>query len=543
MKKTLLLLQIYFINYFFTIAQPLSIQWQKCYGGTMDDEFKNVKKMGTGFILGGGAISNDGDVSGNHGLSDYWVVRTDSFGNLLWQNCYGGSEMEVLSALDISGNNFLATGSAGLDNGDVSGVHGGGAGGIDYWTVNGDSAGNLIWAQCFGGSRDEFATEIVPCRDRGSIMIGWARSIDYDVSGLHDTLFINYPSDIWVVKIDSGGSIEWARCYGGYNEEAPPFDGSFQMKIVETPDLGYIFVSETFSNDGDVTGNHQEGALDYWVVKIDSTGDIQWSKCYGGTDNDYPYNIICTNDGGYAVIGVAVSNDFDVIDHHGPEGVADVWIIKIDSVGNLQWTKSLGGTSSDVGFKLIQLADSGYLVLCSTTSTDGDLVLTPANFIDIWIARLDPSGNFQWGQCFGGSSADEAYDLMLTPDGGAIFSGITFSNDLDVSGNHGGSDAWLVKLNPLHDHINNTYNSLEGFSCTVVPGSNSILLNGYTFQSSLAKVNLFDASGRLLYVERIALQQGPNKKVLRNAAPSSGIYFVRLETESGVVTKKLAVSR
>ncbi|MEO8087676.1 MAG: T9SS type A sorting domain-containing protein [Bacteroidota bacterium] len=534
-KRNLHILLLYFISSSLSNAQPLSIQWQKCFGGTLDEEFKAIRKTEEGgFIIDGGAISNDGNVSGNHGMGDYWIVRTDSFGNLIWQKCFGGSNGDIPFGITIDNNKFIAVGITGSNDGDITDLHNNTHGDGDFWFVKGDSVGNKIWAKCYGGTNTEEPSEIITCHDHGKLIIGYTRSNDDDVSGLHDTTTGLYESDAWIVKIDTGGSILWSKCYGGLWPEVG-------RSIVETPDSGFIFVADERSVDGDATCDHAMSLADYWVVKIDSIGSIQWSNCFGGYDDEIPRNIICTKDGGYAVIGTSASNDFDVTDHHGAVGDLDAWVIKIDSVGNLQWTKSLGGSNNDIGFKIIQLPDSGFLTLCYTNSTDGDLASTPANWTDVWLVKLDPSGNIEWGQTFGGSRDDAAYDIQLTPDGGVIFAGLTLSNDGDVSGNHGGFDGWLVKLNPLPNRINNSLYSFDEFSCTTIPATNSISLTCYANKLTSGSVNLYDIGGRLLFHQRMSFKQGPNKKEISGIDISCGIYLVRLETEDSVITKKVAV--
>ena len=350
-------------------AQAPAIEWQKCLGGTADDFANSIQQTSdSGFIVAGETRSNDGDVSGNHGKSDAWVVKLNSLGDILWKKCLGGTGNDYARSIQqISDGGFILTGYTNSNNGDVSGNNGY----YDAWVVKLNSSGDILWQKCLGGTYDDYARSIQQTSDTGFILAGYTFSNDGDVSGNHGF------SDAWVVKLNSSGDIIWQKCFGGTNED-------YAYSIQQTSDSGFIVAGYTFSNDGDVSGYH--GYFDYWVVKLNSSGDIEWQKCLGGTNNDYANSIQQTSDGGFIVAGYTESNDGDVSGYHG--GDYDAWVVKLNSSGDILWQKCLGGT------------------------------------ID-----------------------DRAYSIQQTSDGGFIVAGFTVSNDGDVSGNHGASDAWVVKLN------------------------------------------------------------------------------------------------
>ena len=124
----------------------------------------------------------------------------------------------------------------------------------------------------------------------------------------------------------------------------------------------------TFSNDGDVSGNH--GAYDYWVVKLNSSGDILWQICLGGTNVDVAYSIQQTSDGGFIVAGYTCSNEGDVSGNHGN---SDYWVVKLNSSGTIEWQKCLGGTDGDYAYSIQQTSDGGFIVAGLTGSNDGDV--------------------------------------------------------------------------------------------------------------------------------------------------------------------------
>jgi hypothetical protein len=514
-----------FIFFFYLIAvnvgnaQPLSIQWQKCLGGTLGEAGYSITLTSDGGYLAGGiAISNDGDVSGNHLVNhgDCWVIKLDSTGNKEWQKCYGGSDEDGLSSIQSdSQSGFILACTGGSTNGDVIGMHGEG----DFWILRCDSSRNILWQKCLGGADTEILNAMVNTYDHGYLAIGITESRDFDVVGLHDSTVCPHCSDAWLVRLDSVGTVAWTKCYGGFYQE-------MGYSIIQTIDSGFLFAASARSYNGDVQGIH--GGEDYWIVKINGSGVIQWQKCFGGTDEETPNKVIQTKDGGYMVIGYEYSTDYDVVGHHNNNFYADAWLVKIDSSGNMEWQKCLGGSDDDIGKEIIQLDDSGYIVLCATVSTDGDLTANPPSGIDTWIVRLDKSGNILWQQCLGGSFDEESYAMKLTPDGGVILCGMTDSNDGDVSGNHGNYDVWVVKLAPLPDKIRAATNSITDFS-TFFDQEKNLNVSFYANGHEQIQLQLFDIAGRLLLTTSLVLQAGFNQQAIPSTGLSSGMYFVRVD--------------
>ena len=520
-------------------SQPLTIQWQKCLGGTLGDDGYGIKQMADGnYLTCGGVISNDGDVSGNHSTEqDGWVVKLDSNGDLLWQRCYGGSLSESFYSLELTvDGGFVVAGYGGSIDGDVTGTYGSG----DDWIVNCDSSGNILWQKCLGGSNEESGiTKISRTFDRGYIIISSTASPDHDVVGLHDTTWCTSCWDDWVVKLDSVGNIEWSRCYGGYW-----WDHGYS--IVQTRDSGYVFVGSGLSDNGDVQGLH--GATngygffqDYWVVKINSTGMIEWQKCLGGTADDVPFDISNTDDGGYILTGTTLSNDFDVSGNHSSNNYVDAWIVKLDSSGGIQWQKCLGGSWADVGIKIMQTPDGGFLSLNYSESQDGDLSGNQPVAVDVWLVKLDPSGNIQWQQCLGGSLLEGPNDMCLTSDGGLVYTGLTNSNDGDVSGNHGDYDVWVVKLSALPDGVNLPKNPITDFSTYLSP-SGSLKVNFFANGNEKVLLQFLDITGRSILQQSITVTAGLNNKEIQTAPLARGIYLVRLESQNGSLVKKVSMN-
>lgn len=286
----------------------------------------------------------------------------------------------------------------------------------------------IEWQHNFGGTANDFFLSSTLTSDSGYIMIG---------SSYSSTLAVHGSCDFYVVKLDNNGNLEWQKSYGGTS-------GDIGYSIKQTPDMGYILAGFTSSNDGDVTG--AKGNFDAWIVKIDSIGIIEWQKCYGGSDLDDVENITLTSDGGYIFAGSTMSIDGDIINMHPNGWYSEAWIVKLDSIGNLEWSKCYGGFNYEKFLTIKQTFDGGYIAVGVTASNDGD-VNGFIGFDDAWIVKIDNIGTMEWQKCFGGTHYDIANDVIETSDGGYVICGDTRSTDGDIDTSFGGMfDTWVIKL-------------------------------------------------------------------------------------------------
>ncbi|KKH97277.1 hypothetical protein EO95_16555 [Methanosarcina sp. 1.H.T.1A.1] len=407
-------------------AKPApEIEWQKLLGGSGDDFAVGAQQISDGsYIVVGQSNSTDGDVTGNHGKDDYWVVKLDTERNIEWQKCLGGSDKD--GARDIqqtSDGGYIVTGSSYSTDGDVTGNHGK----DDYWVVKLDPKGNIDWQKCLGGSGYDFAYSIQQTSDGGYIVAGHSDSKDGDVTENHGK------DDYWVVKLDTKGNIDWQKCLGGSGYD-------FAYSIQQTSDGGYIVAGHSDSKDGDVAGNH--GINDYWVVKLDTKGNIDWQKGLGGSISDCAYSVQQTSDGGYIVAGMSDSNDGDVNENHGS---SDCWVVKLDTEGNIEWQKCLGGSGGDGALSVQQNFDGSYIVVGWSDSKDGNVTGNHGKSDDL-IVELDTSGNVIWQKYLGGNSSEVPLSIQQISDSGYIVVGYSNSKDGNITGNHGKKDYWVVKL-------------------------------------------------------------------------------------------------
>ncbi|MDC8001421.1 T9SS type A sorting domain-containing protein [Aequorivita todarodis] len=286
---------------------------------------------------------------------------------------------------------------------------------------------NMQWQNSLGGSGNEYAYKIIQTPDNGFIVMGHSESSDGDVSENKGNM------DYWLVKLNGAGQLEWERSYGGSGYE-------FGYSVINTSDGGYLIGGQSESTDGDVSNNH--GMNDAWAVKLNSVGDIQWEKSYGGSLNEYITGMIETTDGGFLFIAPTTSNDGDITNNQGER---DYWIFKTNAQGTIEWQKTYGGSESDYAQDVKQTPNGGYIVTGMSRSTDGDIT-NPHGGYDYWVLKLDPIGDMEWQKNYGGSQDDYSLAILLTDDNGYIISGYSKSNNGEVSGNHGGNDYWVVKI-------------------------------------------------------------------------------------------------
>lgn len=284
--------------------------------------------------------------------------------------------------------------------------------------------GNIQWQKTLGGTEDESPTVIKQTFDGGYIISGYSQSDDGDLNFHHGS---NYLKDYWIVKLDSIGNIEWQKSLGGT-------DSDLAWSIQQTADSGFIVAGESFSFNANVTLNY--GEEDFWVVKLSAAGSIQWEKSYGGSLSEDAFIIIQTSDGGFIIGGDSNSIDGDFTSNHGYDDFA---IIKIDSAGILEWQKTYGGTFYEGAGSIQETTDNGYIIAGSSSSNDGDVTGHhgfPELYIsDAWVVKIDSMGNIQWERSLGGTADDGSVSVYQTADNGFIIGGTTLSNDGDVMEN------------------------------------------------------------------------------------------------------------
>jgi hypothetical protein len=435
MNRILLFVILFFCSVCICKAQAPAIQWEKTFGSIYDEQATCTQQTTDGgYIVAGYANRTSDDVTGNHGGYDFWVVKLSVTGTLQWQQCYGGSSDDMAYCIQQTADGgYIVSGSTVSTDGQVTGLHPSPGNPLwgDYWIIKIDNNGALQWQRTLGGTGFDEAHSIVQTTDGGYIVSGVTNSGDGD--------FVNGGN---IVKLSSTGAIQWNSYQGG----------SFNYSVKQTTDGGYI-VAGTILNQ-------------FSVLKLDSSGAHQWWKFYGGSGYDQANSAMQTTDGGYILAGYTQSADGDVTGFNG--GISDGWIIKLDSAGNLQWQKTVGGSFEDEANSIKQTAEGGYIVAGVTNSNDKDVSGlhgvaggTYANgaTTDYWVVKISNTGTIEWQKPMGSSYVDVATSIEPTTDGGYIVAGSTANNivnDGDVTGFHlnislpnaSGFDYWIVKLAP-----------------------------------------------------------------------------------------------
>lgn len=494
MKSIFSLLSISSFLVLFAQEAP-TIEWSKTFGGAGDDfGYDFISSNDGNLMVVGMSDSIDGDVSGNHGGQDFWVVKVSQSGDIIWQKSYGGTQDEYASKIipGIDGG-YVLVGRSESSDGDVSENQGL----EDIWIVKIDEAGTILWEKSYGGSLTEYPSKIIQTQDDGYLVVGATNSDDGDVSDS------NGGYDVWVMKLDASGNLVWKNNYGGSNAETG-------ISAVQLPDNSYIIGNYTLSSDGNVPDNY--GGNDYWVFKIDSFGNLVWSQNYGGSDSDEVYEMNLVPDG-VLILGRTQSNDGDITENNGN---FDAWIVKTDFEGNILWEKSIGGSSYDAVVN--SYYDGAIYLIGITDSNNGDFSQN-YGIADGWLAKIDDFGNIEWINNYGGSGYDLFSGITKTTENNLILFGDTNSNDVDIPNNQGGTDFWIVKLTP--DQMSTSENDTSQIS--IYPNPVKDILH---FSEELKNIEIHSVLGQIIL-------KNQNGIILNVADLVAGTYFLKAQTQKG----------
>ncbi len=357
-------------------------QFDKTYGTTdYDALYTFIQTSDGGYALGGTA---DSMVSGTKtapgkGGGDMWLVKTDSLGNQLWDKAYGGSIDENLNCVSQTrdGGYILAGTSSSNISGDKTENS---FGGFDYWVVKIDAAGNLQWSRTFGGTGYDVATNVAQTADGGYFIAGHSTS----ARNGNKTSNTRGGEDIWIVKTDSLGNKLWDRNIGGNT-----YDELVTMQ--PAPDGGFVLGAWSESNiSGDKT-EATKGYIDYWIVKVNGAGVIQWQKDIGSNDADYLSAVKLTSDGGYILAGYSNANiSGDKTENHRGLGF-DGWVVKLSADRTVEWDKTVGGENEDQPGTngIVEISPNQYLLSATSNSPAGfDKTVPNRGNFDVWLTAI-----------------------------------------------------------------------------------------------------------------------------------------------------------
>jgi hypothetical protein len=509
MKKSLFL--AFLVSSFLTVfSQAPAIQWAKNFGGTVTDKANAIQQTSDGgYIVAGETNSSNGDVTVNNGSTDYWVVKIDANGALQWQKSLGGLADDRANAVtQTTDGGYVVVGTTNSTNGDVTGNKGL----YDFWVVKLTSTGTIAWQKCLGGTSIEEARAVQQTTDGGLIIVGDARSNNFDLTQN------NGGKDFWAVKTNSVGTIVWQTSLGGIGNDIP-------YSVHQTSDGGYVLAGETNSIGGDVTGNN--GGIDYWVVKLSSTGALSWQKCYGGSSTDKASSIKQTSDGGYIIAGTAASTNGNITLNNGLE---NPWVVKTFSTGTIQWQKCFGGPFFDAANSIQQTVDGGYIFAGAVSSNSIDVSGNNGGS-DIWVTKLSTTGALTWQKCLGGTGSDIGTTVQQTTDNGYIVCGRSNSTNGDVTTNQGLEDFWVVKLNGTQTTTTTALyeNNLSLANIHVYPnpshGIISIKADNSAFLENGYSIKIINMLGKNVYETSLKKEES---SIQLSELVAKGIYFLQL---------------
>jgi len=344
-----------------------------------------------------------------------------------WAKTYGGPNDDLAHWIQqTSDGGFIIAGETSSS----------GAGFADFWILKLNANGEVAWQKTYGGSNDDIAYSIQQTSD-GFIVVGMSDS------------FSNPLGDIWVLKLSTNGEVIWQKTYRE--------SGSNLARYVLSISDGFVVAGETSSFG---TGN-----ADFWVLKLNSSGDVIWQKTYGGSNNDRIYSIQKTpSDNGFIIAGETSSFG---------TGNTDFWVLKLDSSGNVLWQKTYGGINDDIASSIQETLDGGFIVAGETSSFG-------TGNADFWLLKLNSSGDVIWQKTYGGSNNDRIHSIQTTSDGGFIVAGETSSSGA------GNADFWVLKLDG---------NGNIGSGCSVIGTSSATVSStGITAVDSSGTVNNTNAT-------------------------------------------------
>ena len=509
----------------YALGQPPTLMWQRCIGGSQDEYANSLFQYGDGYIIScvGRTNSGDGDFSGcGNPLLDVeaLVTETDSSGNFIDCFGYGGSGYDEFNkGMYVvpygSQINLMYLGRTASNDLDVSGNHGS----FDAWLVRTRTNGTILSQKCIGGTGWEDGFDFIEMPDKGFMICGISSSdtIDSLPTGNHGSF------DAWVVRTDSIGNIIWNKMYGGSGED-------WFTSIVKTFDGNFVLSGFTTSADGDITINH--GQSDYFMMKIDTSGNVIWNKTYGGSDQEYCYKVIQTKDSGLVFTGYTYSFDGDVLGNVSSSGVSDVWLIKTNSNGNVLWKYCYGSSGEELSYSIYEDAAGNIIVPAFVTFDDNSAVGCGihGSCCDPWVFMVDSTGNLLWQKCFGSNSADGAFSSIVKGTGNEYFlAGQVSQSSGDATGYHGGDEEiWLIQIKD-----NSLSNNVESFNTngevTVTPSvfTEKIKINSFL---KINSAEVYNITGVKVFASSAEIY---NDGELELGELKPGLYILFVQTDIG----------
>lgn len=511
-------------------SQP-TIEWEKVYGGTEYEKPSAMIETADGsFVIVGYTDSDDLDVIGQHGYEDVWVFKLDLNGNIIWQKPIGGSGFdEGYDIVESSDGGYIIIGRTGSEDGDISCEFESSS--YRSWIVKLDINGTIMWDKCIEGVGDS------PLEDPDIYSICEGVNGGFVITG-SDYYLQDSGKDLWVLKIDQGGVKEWEHFYGGLEWE----EG---YSISTTIDGGYLICGYTESNEGDVTAGENNGDKDFWILKLDVNGILQWQNNYGSPAEDIAMHGIQSSDGNFHIVGTTNGNGGDISGTHGQK---DIWTIKLNPEGVLIWQKPYGGLKEEAAKCILELNNGNYLICGSTKSKSGSGQVTfnhKEDKDDFWLVQVNIHGEIISDLSYGSSQWEAEPTAVSLPNNDILISGYTglgTSNpDGDISEVFDGYDIWLLKLNNFttsSTYFADSHN--DSIALFPNPANDMVVISYPLLMGNNATLTISDIAGKIVF-KSIASQTKNTEVNTQNFV--EGVYLVQVQTSDFVSTRKLVVAK
>lgn len=529
-------LNLFVVIGFFSITNSFAqdILWERSYGGKHAEYlYDAIPTADYGFILAGSSISNkNGNKSeANKGDLDYWIWKMDEKGTPEWQKSFGGTGVDILySVKNTYDGGFILAGTSSSnkseDKKDDS------KGQEDFWIIKLDAKGKELWQRTIGGVSQEKLLSITPTKDGGYIIGGSSSSNKTlaDSKGKVDEFGKSENSkgnlDYWIVKLDSDGKKEWDKTLGGrYYDEL--------KSIEQTHDEGFILGG--YSNSP-VSGDKTEaniGQGDYWIVKLNKDGVLQWQRTLGGDKDDNLFALTQTNDKGFIVGGSSNSSATDAKSETSKNG-SDFWVVKLDEIGNVQWQETYDYGKHDMLSSIVENTDGTFLIggyaqsELKSNAKGKTLGLKTGKKekegINDYIAlKIKADGEEIWTQTVGSNGDEVLKKLFETRDGGYILAGTSNGSiSRDKNSVRGGQDFWIVKLKDK-EKKDKEKQKVEAIPNPALSYTNAII--GYEYKDGT--VTLYDINGRSLQTVKV---EGERTVPINLSGLPQGVYLIEVKT-------------
>jgi len=448
-------------------AQIPTIEWEVNIGGDGWDECRSVfETTDGGFICGG---FSESDVSGNktapsYGQYDFYAVKLDIFGNVEWEKSYGGDQREQMYRAEQTADGGYIMG--GWSESEPSGNKTAPLyGERDCWVIKTDADGEIEWQTTVGGDVNDYIFTLHQLSDGGYIFGGFS---DSNLSGTKTEPNLGL-FDYYIFKLDADGNLVWQNTLGGPGDEK-------LHAIVETQDGGFICGGTSETDTSADKSAALIGLEDYWVLKLDAWGNIEWDRTYGGFDVEELFDIQQDTEGNYIIAGFTTSSmTGDVTEPI--IGMQDGWAVKLDNSGDIVWENMIGGDMGDRLECAYVMNDGNYFMGSGSFSPiSGDQIETSWDW-DYWLKKLDQAtGDILWQVNLGGYGIDLPRTIIQTNDGSFAACGESTSNEGEEKNtpNYGNYDYWIVKTTCEFPFLHYADADGDGF------GNNDVSINTCT---------------------------------------------------------------